>query len=316
MSNSNVVKVKNVLSRFIMVFALVGIILIFTFSTDRFLTLDNMFNVLRQVSTNGIMALGMTLVIINGGIDLSVGSTLAFSGTIACGFIENGMPVFPAVLFGILSGAFFGLINGELVARVKMPPFIVTLATMQMIRGGAYIYSQGSPIRAIEESFNMIGNGYIGIVPVPVIIFVAIAFVLYLMLHRSKFGMYIYAVGGNQNCAIHSGINAKRVTVSVYVISGICAALSGIILSSRMYSGQPTSGSGAELDAIAAAVLGGTSFSGGAGTVWGTIIGILIIGIMNNGLNILNIASYYQLLLKGGIILLAIYIDMLKNKRS
>lgn len=314
MNMERTIKVKSALSKSIMAIALVGIILIFTFITDRFFTLDNMFNVLRQVSTNGIIALGMTLVIICGGIDLSVGSTLAFAGTICCGLIEGGMPVGLAVLIGLLCGAVFGFANGVLVARVKMPPFIVTLATMQMIRGGAYIYSQGSPIRVIDDSFNMIGNGYMGVIPIPVIIFVIVAFIIFLILHRSKQGMYMYAVGGNKNCANYSGINSKRVEISVYVISGICAALSGIILASRMYSGQPTSGEGAEMDAIAAAVLGGTSFSGGAGTVWGTLIGILIIGVMNNGLNILNVASYYQLLLKGAIILLAIYVDMFKNK--
>lgn len=308
-----IVKLKDNLSKFVMVIAFVAIVIIFSVLSDRFFTFDNFFNVLRQVSTNGIIALGMTLVIICGGIDLSVGSVMAFAGTLCCGLIEDGMHFVFAILLTLASAVVFGLFNGFFVAKVHMPPFIVTLATMQMIRGCAYIYSQGSPIRAIDESFNMLGNGYVSVVPVPVILFLLVTFIIYLILHRSKMGVYIYSVGGNKNCAIYSGINTKKVEISVFVISALCAALSGIILASRMYSGQPTSGQGAEMDAIAAAVLGGTSFSGGSGRVSGTVLGILIIGVMNNGLNILNVASYYQLVLKGVIILLAIYVDMIKK---
>lgn len=311
---NRIIKMKDNLSKFVMVIAFVAIVIVFSILSNRFFTFDNFFNVLRQVSTNGIIALGMTLVIICGGIDLSVGSVMAFAGTICCGLIEDGMHFTLAILITLISAVLFGLFNGFFVAKVDMPPFIVTLATMQMIRGGAYIYSQGSPIRVIDENFNMLGNGYIGVVPIPVMLFVLVTLIVYLILHRSKMGIYIYAVGGNKNCAIYSGINAKKVQISVFVISALCAALSGIILASRMYSGQPTSGQGAEMDAIAAAVLGGTSFSGGSGKVSGTVLGILIIGVMNNGLNILNVASYYQLVLKGIIILLAIYVDMIKQK--
>lgn len=307
-------QLKDIMSSSVRIIAFLVIIAIFSILSDRFFTFDNFFNVLRQVSTNGIIALGMTLVIISGGIDLSVGSVMAFSGTICCGLIESGMHFSLAILVAIFLAAVFGLINGILVAQVHMPPFIVTLASMQMIRGAAYIYSQGSPIRVIDEQFNMFGNGYIGVVPVPVLIFIVVAIIIYLILHKSKIGMWIYAVGGNKNCAIYSGINVKKVEILVFVISGICAAMSGIILASRMYSAQPTSSQGAEMDAIAAAVLGGTSFSGGAGKVTGTILGILIIGVMNNGLNILNVPSYYQEVLKGLIILLAIYVDMIKKK--
>jgi ribose transport system permease protein len=257
--------------------------------------------------------MGITLVIISGGIDLSVGSILAFSGTLCCGFISNAMPVPFAVLLGLAFGACFGTVNGLLVAQLKMVPFIVTLATMQIIRGGSYIYSQGMPIRSVDSGFNFIGNGYIGLIPVPVIIFLFVIILTYLILHRAKMGMYIYAVGGNKTCADFSGVNSRKVQVFVYIICGVFSSLSGIILASRMYSGQPTAGQGAEMDAIAAAVLGGTSFSGGSGTVAGTFMGVLIIGIMNNGLNILNVPFYYQLLLKGVIILLAIYIDRFKK---
>ncbi len=309
-----VIKVKDTLSRFIMVIAFLLIVLIFSLLSNRFLTLDNFFNVLRQVSTDGIIAMGMTLVIIAGGIDLSVGSVFAFAGTLCCGLIENGMNFILAILIALAVSAVFGLINGVLVAKVNMPPFIVTLATMQIIRGIAYLYSQGSPIRAIDNNFNMLGNGYVSVVPVPVILFFIVTVIAYLILHRSKLGMYIFAVGGNKNCAVFSGIKTKRVEIKVYVICALCAALSGIIMASRMYSGQPTSGSGIEMDAIAATVLGGASFSGGSGKITGTVLGILIIGVMTNGLNILNVDSYYQYVLKGLIILFAIYVDMIKKK--
>ena len=309
-----VIKVKDTLSRFIMVIAFLLIVLIFSLLSNRFLTLDNFFNVLRQVSTDGIIAMGMTLVIIAGGIDLSVGSVFAFAGTLCCGLIENGMNFILAILIALAVSAVFGLINGVLVAKVNMPPFIVTLATMQIIRGIAYLYSQGSPIRAIDNNFNMLGNGYVSVVPVPVILFFIVTVIAYLILHRSKLGMYIFAVGGNKNCAVFSGIKTKRVEIKVYVICALCAALSGIIMASRMYSGQPTSGSGIEMDAIAATVLGGAIFSGGSGKITGTVLGILIIGVMTNGLNILNVDSYYQYVLKGLIILFAIYVDMIKKK--
>lgn len=309
------IKIKELASKYIRIIAFLVIVAIFSILSDRFLTMDNFFNVLRQVSTNGIIALGMTLIIISGGIDLSVGSVMAFAGTICCGLIaSSGIPFPIAILIAIACSAGFGLFNGFMVTHVGMPPFIVTLASMQMVRGCAYIYSQGSPIRVIDENFNMIGNGYVGVIPVPVLIFIGVAVVIYLILHRSKIGMYIYAVGGNKKCAVYSGINVKKIEMLVYVIGGICASLGGIILASRMYSAQPTSSQGAEMDAIAAAVLGGTSFSGGFGKVLGTILGVLIIGVMNNGLNILNVPSYYQEVLKGIIILLAIYADMIKKK--
>lgn len=309
-----VIKVKENLSKFIMLIAFVLIVLIFSVLSNRFLTIDNFFNVLRQVSTDGIIAMGMTLVIIAGGIDLSVGSVFAFAGTLCCGLIEGGMHFTLAILIALFVSGLFGFFNGLLIAKVNMPPFIVTLATMQIIRGVAYLYSHGSPIRAIDNSFNMLGNGYAGVVPVPVIIFLLITIAAYMILHRSKLGMYIYAVGGNKNCAVFSGIKTKKVEIQVYVISALCAAMSGIIMASRMYSGQPTSGSGIEMDAIAATVLGGASFSGGAGRISGTMLGILILGVMSNGLNILNVDSYYQYVLKGFIILLAIYVDMIKKK--
>ena len=311
--NSGVVKIKNTLLRFSTPLTLALMMIIMSLLTDRFLTLDNLFTVLRQVSTNGIIAFGMTMVIITGGIDLSVGSVVAFSGTLACGFIEGGMSIAAALFLAVLISAVFGLLNGILITKAKMPPFIVTLASMQIIRGCAYLYSGGMPIRAIDSSFNRIGNGYLWVFPIPVIIFFVVGVCFYFLLHKTTFGIHVLSVGGNRNCAVFSGVNADRVQLIVYVISGICAAISGIIMAARMYSGQPTSGDGAEMDAIASAVLGGTAFAGGKGTIAGTFIGILIIGCMNNGLNILNVSSYYQLLIKGVIILLAIYLERFKE---
>lgn len=306
-------KIKKFLLRMTTPLTLLLMVIIMTVLADRFLTLQNMFTILRQVSTTGIIAFGMTLVIITGGIDLSVGSTLAFAGTICCGMIENGVSVASAIVVALLGGAIAGLFNGVLSTKAKMPPFIVTLASMQIIRGCAYLYSNGMPIRSINLAFNRIGNGYIGLIPIPVIIFFVIAVFFYLLLHKTTFGIHILSVGGNRSCAEFSGINADRVQIIVFIISGICAAISGVILAARMYSGQPTSGDGAEMDAIAAAVLGGTAFSGGSGTIGGTLLGILIIGVMNNGLNILNVSSYYQLLIKGVIILFAIYMERFKT---
>lgn len=309
----NSTKSKDFFARYATGLALIVLIIALSSLTTKFLTFDNIFNVLRQVSTTGIIALGMTFVIICGGIDLSVGSVVAFTGTIACGFIEKGMPVFLALVIALASGAVFGLINGLFVSKLDMPAFIVTLATMSIIRGCAYIYSQGMPIRSINEQFNFIGNGYISVLPFPVLLFIIVFVLSFLILHQSKLGMYIFAVGGNKNAANYSGIRPAPIEISVFIISGVFSALSGIILAARMYSGQPTIGSGIEMDAIAAVVLGGTSFSGGSGTVFGTIIGSLIIGVMNNGLNILNVAFYYQLLIKGVIILLAIYMDKFRK---
>lgn len=307
-------KIKKTVLRMSTPLTLVLMIVIMALLADRFFTVDNLFTILRQVATNGIIAFGMTLVIITGGIDLSVGSTAAFAGTICCGLLESDLSVPLAILAAIACSAIFGLFNGVLSTKAKMPPFIVTLASMQIIRGCAYLYSNGMPIRSIDLAFNRIGNGYIGSIPIPVLIFLVIGVIFYILLHKTTFGIHVLSVGGNRSCAIHSGINVDRVQIIVFIISSICAAISGIILAARMYSGQPTSGDGAEMDAIAAAVLGGTAFSGGSGTIGGTLLGILIIGVMNNGLNILNVSSYYQLLIKGVIILFAIYMERFKER--
>ena len=286
-----------------------------SYLSPAFLTTSNLINVLRQVSTNANLAFGMTLAILIGGIDLSVGPVLAISGTLAAGLIAlSGLPVWLAVLIGLGCGTLIGFCNGFIISRTGIAPFIVTLATMQIARGMAYVYTGGNPVSCYVDSFNAIGSGYVGRVPLPVIYTAVVFLVMCFLLYRTRFGRYVYALGGNRNAAVYYGININRVQVLVYSIIGFLSAASGIVLCSRMYSGQPTIGNGFELDAIAAVVLGGTSFSGGTGTLGGTLLGVFVIGILNNGLNLLNINSFWQLVIKGVVILLAVYVDILKKR--
>ena len=282
-----------------------------------FLSTQNLLNVLRQVSTNMFIAIGMTLVIILAGIDLSVGSIMALAGVVTGGLIAfNGVPIWVAVFAGLLIGVIFGLINGYFTAYKFMPAFIVTLATMNIARGAAYVYTDGKPIRVMSDEFNFIGSGYVGLIPVPVIYMLVIVVIVSLIMNRTKLGRYMYAVGGNIEAARYSGIDTKRVQLFAYTLSGFLAAFSGIVLASRMFSGQPTAGMGAELDAIAAVVLGGTSMAGGRGRIGGTVIGVLIIGVLSNGMNLMGINSFWQYIVKGIVILIAVYVDIVKKKNE
>ena len=293
------------------------ILSIFPGTSEYFLTIKNLFNVLRQISTNLLLACGMTMVIILGGIDLSVGSVIALSGVIAAGCVSRyGMPIAPSMIVGILIGVIFGLFNGFVISKTTIPPFIVTLATMNIARGLAGVYTGGSPVRVVSKEWQWIGAGYAAGIPVPVIIMAIVFVISLLILNRTKIGRYIYAVGGNDMAARFSGINVSKVKFFVYTYSGIMAGLAGIILGSRMYSGQPTAGEGAEMDAIAAVVVGGTSMAGGSGKLGGTLIGALIIGILNNGLNLMNVNSFWQTVVKGVVILLAVTIDFFRNKKK
>jgi len=293
------------------------ILSIFPGTSEYFLTIKNLFNVLRQISTNLLLACGMTMVIILGGIDLSVGSVIALSGVIAAGCVSRyGMPIAPSMIVGILIGVIFGLFNGFVISKTTIPPFIVTLATMNIARGLAGVYTGGSPVRVVSKEWQWIGAGYAAGIPVPVIIMALVFIISLLILNRTKIGRYIYAVGGNDMAARFSGINVSKVKFFVYTYSGIMAGLAGIILGSRMYSGQPTAGEGAEMDAIAAVVVGGTSMAGGSGKLGGTLIGALIIGILNNGLNLMNVNSFWQTVVKGVVILLAVTIDFFRNKKK
>ncbi len=297
--------------------ALCVILGIYPGTSQYFLTVKNLFNVLRQISTNLLLACGMTMVIILGGIDLSVGSIIALSGVLAAGCVSRyGFPIGAALLAGVLIGVLFGLFNGFVISKTTIPPFIVTLATMNIARGLAGVYTGGSPVRGVSKEWQFVGAGYIGGIPVPVIIMFVVYVISLLILNRTKFGRHVYAVGGNVTAAEFSGIKVTRVKFIVYLYTGIMAGIAGIILASRMYSGQPTAGEGAEMDAIAAVVVGGTSMAGGSGKLGGTLIGALIIGVLNNGLNLMNVNSFWQTVVKGIVILLAVTTDYLRNRNK
>jgi len=283
-----------------------------------FLTSNNLLNILRQTSTNLYLALAMTMIIILGGIDLSVGSIMAVTGVVTTMLIAlMGMPVIVAVAAGILVGMAIGAVNGYIAATTIIPPFIITLATMNIARGAAYVLTDGQPVRVMSDSFNFIGSGYIGgILPMPVLYLLILLIISYLLMNKTKLGRYMYAVGGNPEAARFSGINIKRIKFFAYTFSGFMAAVAGIVLASRMFSGQPTAGNAAELDAIAAVVLGGTSMTGGYGKIGGTVIGALIIGVLSNGLNLMGVSSFWQYIVKGIVILVAVYADVIKRRKA
>ena len=298
---------------------LIGLLILgafFALLSPAFLTTSNLLNVLRQISINAIIALGMTLVVLTGGIDLSVGSVVAASGSFMVSLMVWGVPMAVALPAGLALGALIGLFNGFVIARGNLPPFIVTLAMMVMARGLAYVYTDGRPTRYDDPAFSYIGNGYLGPLPVPIVIMIVWFAFCWILLNRTRFGRHVYAIGGNREAARFSGIKIPRTITIVYVISGFSAALSGVILAARMSSGQPIAGQGFELDAIAAVVLGGTSLAGGKGTLAGTMIGALIIGVLNNGLNLIHVSFYYQLIIQGAVILAAIYLDSISGKFS
>ena len=283
---------------------------------NRFLSRGNILNVLRQLFSNCNLALGMCLVIITGGIDLSVGAIMALSGTLCAGTIAAGqLPIPVAILMGLAIGVLVGFINGTITAKMNIAPFIVTMATQQICRGLVYVYADGLPIRCDNPPFNFLGNGYVGEIPITILYSIFFVIVIWLVLSKSQLGRWIYAVGGNKNAARFSGINVDKVLMIVYSISGFLGAFAGIIYCARMYSGQPTLGNGDETDAIAAVVLGGTSFSGGIGKIGGVVIGILIIAVLSNALNLLGINSFWQLVAKGVVILLAVCVDNIKTHK-
>jgi len=276
--------------------------------SDRFLTVNNLTNILRQSTINGIISVGMTLIILTRGIDLSVGSILALSAVITADMLQKGMPVYLAIPFGLLVGAGLGLISGWLVTKMKVPPFIATLGVMTFGRGLALTYTQGKSITGLPEAFRFSGVGYLGSIPMPIVIALVVFLVAYIVLTRTKFGEYIYAIGNNEIAAKLSGISVKKYVASTYVITGALSALAGQILIARLNSAQPVAGIGFEFDAIAAVVVGGTSFEGGEGTITGTLLGVLIIAVINNGLNLLDVPSFYQAVVKGIVIALALLI--------
>ena len=300
---------KNFLLKYISLIGLLLLCLIIAMISPRFLTVSNILNVLTQVSVNAILAIGMTFVILTGGIDLSVGSVLAITGAVVATFAKAGGNILPGAIVTIALGAAIGLFNGLLVSKGKVQAFIVTLATMTIFRGVTYVFTDGNPISGLGDNISFIGNKMLFGVPIPIYLILIVLLIAWYTLTQTRFGRYVYALGGNEDSARLSGINTNKIKTLVYVISGITAAIAGIIVTSRIGSASPNAGTGFELDAIAAVVLGGTSLAGGEGKITGTIIGALIIGVLNNGLNLMGVSPFYQSIAKGVVILLAVLMD-------
>ena len=299
-----------------LIFAVLFMVMAVT--SDFFLTKANLLNMLRQLSINGLLAVGMTFVLVTGGIDLSVGSVLTLSAMVGCSFIQKDSP-YPVILCIVIAlaiGAAIGLANGIVIAKGHVPAFIVTLGTQLMASGAALLFNNGSPIPGLKDSYNIIGAGTLFGIPLPIVIFIIVLSAGAFVLKCTRFGRYVYAVGGNRMAAEACGIQSAMINIKVYVISGLCAAIAGIVLSSRVKTATPLAGEGYELDAIAAVVLGGTSLSGGVGSMWGTVVGVLIIGLLNNGMDLLNVQSYFQDIIQGFIIVLAVFIDANTNKKK
>lgn len=299
------------LQRYGLIISFLLLCLVLASLSDRFLTVNNLTNVLRQSTINGIIAVGMTFVILTAGIDLSVGSILALSSVITADMLVKGVDVPLAVFAGLLIGTIMGLISGVTITRFKVPPFVTTLGMMTIARGLALTYTDGRPITGLPDSFRVIGTGAVGPVPVPIIL-AAVTFLLgYIILTRTTLGQYIYAIGNNPEAAKYAGVKVNLVTTFVYALAGLLSALAGLILIARLNSAQPTAGLGFEFDAIAAVVVGGTSFAGGQGSLGGTLIGVLIIAVLDNGLNLLNVSSFYQPVVSGIVIAVALLLHRL-----
>jgi ribose/xylose/arabinose/galactoside ABC-type transport system permease subunit len=295
-------------------FGLIGICIVLGILSVRFLTLSNLTNVARQVSINAILASGMTLVIITGGIDLSVGSLVAFTGCSALLAMDLPGSDTISLITGLLAGAAAGCLSGILVSIGRVPPFIATLSMLIMARGAALAMTSGQPIVQSSGLYLIFGQGFLGPVPVPICIMGLVLLACHFILSNTPMGSSIYAIGGNEEAARLSGIKIGWTKVSVYVVSGLCSAIAGIVLAARLASAQPNTGVGFELDAIAAVVLGGTSLMGGKGGIVGTLIGAFIIGVLNNGFNLLNVSPYYQLIAKGAIIIFAVLVDQILKR--
>lgn len=305
---------KELLSKLGPLLALIVLIIFVSILSPSFLSLTNLMNLMRQVSTNALIAFGMTFVIITGGIDLSVGSTLALSSAIMAGMIVNGIDPLIAMTVSLIAGFVLGAVNGLLITKGKLVPFIATLATMTIYRGATLVLTDGKPITGLDETFifQFMGRGYFFGIPFPIVITLVVFALLFVLLHKMSFGRKTFAIGGNEKASFIAGVKSNKIKIFVYSISGVLASLAGIILTSRLNSAQPTAGESYEMDAIASVVLGGTSMSGGKGRIFGTLIGALIIGTLNNGLNLLGVSTFYQQIVKGIVIIIAVLIDRRK----
>lgn len=298
-----------------MLIAFLAICLTLSYISPQFLTLSNWSIIFTQGSINALLAFGVTFVIITGGIDLSIGSVVAVSGVVAALLArQDTYPLIVPIMGGLLVGVLFGALNGFLITKSKIAPFIVTLGVMTIGRGVALIISKGRPVSNLSESFNFIGGGDIAGIPFPIIILFVVFIICSVVLKKTIFGRYVYAVGGNEQASWASGINVNQVKIAVYSLCGLLAGLAGILLTSRITTGQPNAGMSFELDAIAAAVIGGASTSGGVGSIQGTLFGVILIGVLNNGLDLLNVSSYYQQVVMGVIIIGAVLLDSWNQK--
>ncbi|HEY71749.1 MAG TPA: ribose ABC transporter permease [Thermoflexia bacterium] len=309
-------KVGDVLRRFSVFIILLIICLIFALGSGEFLTASNLLNVALQTSIIAIVAIGMTFTILTAGIDLSVGSLMALGGALAAGLaVRQGLGTFGGIGVSLLIGLALGAINGLLIIKGGMPPFVATLAMMAVARGLTLVYTQGRPIAGIEKDFVFWGTGRLLGIPMPVILLAIIATIAHVVLRYTRFGLYVYATGGNEETTHLAGVSPDRIKLAVYAISGLTATLGGVLLTARLWSAQPNAAVGWELDAIAAPVLGGISLFGGVGSIGGTLVGAFIIGVLSNGLNLLGIPSYYQQVIKGVVFILAVMLDLFTKRR-
>lgn len=310
-------KVKNILSSYGIIFVLIALVIVFSILSPRFLMPDNIFNILRQVSIVGIISVGMTLVMITGGIDLSCGSTVGAAGVGAALLMTKGAmnPIVACVLMCIF-GIVIGLGNGFFISQLKVPPFIATLGMMTSVRGIAYIVTGGLPVFGFNRDFTKLGQGYLGIIPIPVLIMLAAFIFGFIFLSKTRAGRHIYGVGGNEEASRLSGVNVKKMKLLVYAVAGFMSALAGVVLLARVNSGQPNAGSGYEMDVITGVVLGGVSMSGGQGKIGMVIIGVMIMGILTNGMTMLSVNEYIQQFVKGMVLIGAVAFDSFVKSRQ
>ncbi|HVS90430.1 MAG TPA: hypothetical protein VHE59_00255 [Mucilaginibacter sp.] len=318
---------RQYLARFQSLIALFVLCVLISLLSDKFLTVTNAWNVMRQISVNICVSVGMTLVVLTAGIDLSVGSILALCGAITAGLLKNGIElpssnlyvgftVLGACVAGIIAGSLLGLFNGWTITRFKVPPFVATLAMLTIARGLTMLWTKGFPITGLGRKFSFLGTGWFLGIPLPVWISGIVVVAAMIITNKTRLGRYIYAIGGNENAARLSGININYIKLAVYTIAGALAAVGGLIITSRLDAAQPNAGTGYELDSIAAVVIGGTSLSGGRGSIMGTVLGALIIGVLNNGLVLLNVSPFWQQVVKGLVILAAVIVDKVNSKNE
>lgn len=320
-------KSRRILRQFQSLLALAVMLAALALLSDKFLTVDNGWNILRQISVNLCLSIGMTLVILSGGIDLSIGAILGLVGAVTAGLLKNGLVIgalsvkleftlFGAVVAGLGIGAAAGWLNGFAITRFRIPPFVATLGMLSVARGSTMLWTGGFPITSLGENFGSIGTGVLCGIPMPVWIALGLTIAFGVIARRTRFGRHVYAVGGNERAAHLTGLNVTRVKRVVYTLAGMLAGVAGLIVTARLDSAQPNAGLGYELDSIAAVVIGGTSLSGGRGSIWGTMLGCLIIGVLNNGLFLLNVSPFWQQVVKGLVILLAVGIDKMSSRPS